>query len=91
MIGHLNPPAEELQPLPWLPPGERGYRDGMQWQSQGAVGSWALHSLPMYQPDGVQTGIEGAIPAVPEPASVTLLLAGLAVVVGAARRQRRRP
>lgn len=98
MLSRLNPQAADGQPLPWLSTGERGYADGLQWPAQGGPGSWGAAAHPMYQASFPRSTlhqgdaqVEGGIPAVPEPASVALLLAGLAVVAGAAVRQRRRP
>jgi hypothetical protein len=97
MFTHLNAPPEGEQQLQWMPPGERGQGDALQWHTQGGPGSWSREINPMYRAglprdtlhtDGISA--EGGIPAVPEPANVAMLLGGLAVLAGVAARKRLR-
>jgi hypothetical protein len=95
MFTHLNMPPEGEQQLPWFAADERAHGDAVQWPLQGGPGSWSHYAHPLYHAevsgDTLHSGgaqVNASMPAVPEPAHVAMLLAGLAVVAAVARKRR---
>ncbi|WP_202414426.1 PEP-CTERM sorting domain-containing protein [Duganella flavida] len=88
MLSKLGLTQDEPQLL-WIAPSAHGEDEA------GAPGTAShfgqIHyARPLDLADSGDTHFEGEIPAVPEPASAALLLAGLGVLAAAATRQRRR-
>jgi hypothetical protein len=95
-LSRLAAPADDTNALNLMAP--QGYGSGDDWQPQasGGPGSTAFNDNPMYQSQLRHVplrqggaGVQGEIPAVPEPANVAMLLAGLALLAGVAARKRR--
>ena len=92
-IGMDTPESHQL----WLVlPRREGDADGWQPPPSGAPGSIALQVNPLYPSGDSKTPLrqgearlQAGIPAVPEPSSGAMLLAGLAIVAGYAARRRR--
>jgi hypothetical protein len=90
-----SPQASEDPALLWIAPGSYGYGDTGLPPTENQPVSGVRERLPLYaasasrgmlHADDVRAAV--AIPAVPEPANVILLVTGLAVLAGLARRRR---
>jgi len=97
LLGRHAAPAGEESQLWWIAPDRHGPGDNWQPPAAGAPVSWAPDEVPLMTAGAThgllrQDGAHGeaAIPAVPEPASVTLLVTGLAMLAGVASRRRGR-
>lgn len=97
LLGRRGPLAGEDSALVWFAPGAYGLGDAGLPPTASEPVSGTRHQLPLYAagaPHGMLPADDAragaAIPAVPEPANIILLISGLAVLAGVARRRRSR-